>query len=461
MIGPFYFAPFRGMMLLTNDTGRYAFLSHEDFERFVREEKDLDPELLGILEEDGFFYSDSVESFIRRNKDAIRDANGYLLCATSLFIVAVTNACNNCCLYCQANGMSDVKQMSEDVAEQMLQRIQDSPSSEITIEFQGGEPLLNYPIIQYIVKRGQELLQNKRVQYTVVSNLSLLNDEMVRFFKENHVSVSTSLDGPVELHNYNRPASNDKGSYQDVIHGIKMLRSNGLYPGAIQTTTAKSLKYANEIIDEYVHLGFGQIFLRPLTRLGAAARYWDRIGYTADEFLVFYRKALNRIIDYNLKGIYIKEYHAALFLSKILCGQSVNYMELRSPCGAGIGQVAITANGNVYTCDEGRMMAEMGDEAFRLGNVFENGFDDWMNSSCCQAICSASLLDTLPGCCDCVYKPYCGVCPVINYALFGNITHVSSERCRIYKGIFDILFEFIKDGNNEIMKIFEDWGRQD
>ena len=111
-------------------------------------------------------------------------------------------------------------------------------------------------------------------------------------------------------------------------------------------------------------------------------------------------------------------------------------MELRSPCGAGIGQVAITANGNVYTCDEGRMMAEAGDEAFCLGNVFDHDYDDWIHSSCCEAICSASLLDTLPGCCDCVYKPYCGVCPVVNYAIYGNIMHVSSERCKIYKGIY-------------------------
>lgn len=51
-------------------------------------------------------------------------------------------------------------------------------------------------------------------------------------------------------------------------------------------------------------------------------------------------------------------------------------MELRSPCGAALGQLAFTASGNVYTCDEGRMMAEMGDDAFKLGNVFENGYDE-------------------------------------------------------------------------------------
>ena len=106
------------------------------------------------------------------------------------------------------------------------------------------------------------------------------------------------------------------------------------------------------------------------------------------------------------------------------------------------------------------MMAEMGDEAFRLGNVLDNTYNDWIQSSNCQAVCSASLLDTLPGCCDCVYKPYCGVCPVINYAIHGNVTHVSTERCKIYKGILDILFEFIMKRDEKIMMLFEEWGKQ-
>ena len=274
------------------------------------------------------------------------------------------------------------------------------------------------------------------------------------------MTVSTSIDGPEELHDYNRPEVGGKGSFRDTLRGIEMLKAKGIVPGAIQTSTARSLDYANEIVDEYVRLGFGQVFLRPLTRLGAAARRWDQVGYDADQFLAFYRKALDRVLEYNLKGVPVKEYHASLFLSKILFGQALNYMELRSPCGAGIGQVAITANGNVYTCDEGRMMAEAGDEAFCLGNVFDHDYDDWIHSSCCEAICSASLLDTLPGCCDCVYKPYCGVCPVVNYAIYGNIMHVSSERCKIYKGILDILFGFIKDRDEKIVKILEDWGRQ-
>ena len=41
---------------------------------------------------------------------------------------------------------------------------------------------------------------------------------------------------------------------------------------------------------------------------------------------------------------------ASVFLAKLLGDVAPNYMELRSPCGAGVGQMAFTASGDVYTC---------------------------------------------------------------------------------------------------------------
>ena len=152
MIGHFYFAPFQNRMLITNDSGNYAFLSREDFHCFIHEDGRMNADLLNELEEKGFCYYDSDESYIRKHRGAIRDANGYLMSSTSLFIFAVTNACNNRCLYCQANGIGEANQMSEEVADMTLLRIKDSPSKRITIEFQGGEPLLNFNIIKYIFK---------------------------------------------------------------------------------------------------------------------------------------------------------------------------------------------------------------------------------------------------------------------------------------------------------------------
>ena len=457
MLGHFYYGSFRDGILLTRDTGCWQYLTKEQFNAFVKDELPKDLPVYQALTENRFCFDGSEEAYIRDCVDETRSGSSYLMEPTSLFIIAVTNECNNRCVYCQANGCGALKRMTEDVAEMALRRIAGTPAHGITIEFQGGEPLMNFPIIKYIVLNAERLLPGKEVQFTLVSNLSLMTDEIAYFLQDHKVSVSTSLDGDRELHDWNRPAADRTSSFDNMLAGKKRLEKLGMRTGAIQTTTAKALDHPEKILRTYADLGYNQIFLRPLTRLGSAARRWNEIGYTPSQFLEFYRKALEEIIRMNREDIPMIEYHAALLLSKIMNSKAVNYMELRSPCGAGLGQVAITANGNVYTCDEGRMIAETGDDAFLIGNVFTDSYDDWINSSCCKAVCSASLMETLPGCCDCVYKPYCGVCPVVNYAINGNITRISKDRCNVYKGMLDTLFGYLIDGDEEIINLFQNW----
>ena len=285
----------------------------------------------------------------------------------------------------------------------------------------------------------------------------LLTDEMLRFFQEHDVSISTSLDGNPAVHNQNRRTIAGEDTHGIVVKNITRIRQTGISIGAIQTTTKASLDYPKEIVQEYVKDGLTSVFIRPLTPLGYANEHWDEIGYTTDDFLKFYRKALHEIIECNKKGIYISEGHATIFLQKIIGHFSGNYMELRSPCGASTGQIAYYYDGNVYTCDEGRMLAEMGNPFFKLGNVYTDNYNTLMESRVCSAICQASVLEGLASCSDCVYQPYCGVCPVINLALDNNIyeRQPNNYRCRIYKGILDTLFELLKD--KEIEEIFQSW----
>ena len=460
MLSGFQYKPFREEILLTNDFGMYCFLQHPIFDQVIQQKLDSDHPKYQELKEKLFIFDGSREEYIRTAEQYYREFNSFLFEPTNLLIMALTNECNNKCIYCQANGSKHRTAMTKEVADQIIRRVKEMPAKNITFEFQGGEPLLCFDLIQYIILQAEQQIPDKQISFTLVSNLILLTEEMADFFAAHQVSISTSLDGPKTLHDKNRPSFNGESSFDAVIRGKKLLEQRGIFSGAIQTTTAYSLPYPEEIVDLYTELGITQLFFRPLTRLGAAARRWNEIGYSADEYLAFYRKALFRILEKNLNGEKVTDYLLSIFLAKIFLGKSVNYMELRSPCGAAIGQLAFTANGNVYTCDEGRMIAETGDEAFLLGNVFDNGYEDWMNSNCCKAICSASLLDGLPGCHNCVYKPYCGVCPVVNYALNGSITSIVQERCKIYKGILDMLFEYIYDNDLSILQIFREWSER-
>ena len=105
------------------------------------------------------------------------------------------------------------------------------------------------------------------------------------------------------------------------------------------------------------------------------------------------------------------------------------------------------------------MLSEMGDDTFRLGTVFDSGYNTWIESTACRATCSASLLETLPTCCDCVYQPYCGVCPVVNYALEGSLfsSLPNQDRCRIYRGMLDHLMGYLLENRGEDMDILRSW----
>ncbi len=460
MINYFNFRKLNENYLITNDAGQFEFVDASTMRELVLGNIDLSSSQgLGLLEK-GFVY-ENREEFLKQQKEKIRRLKGHLFRCTSLHIFVLTNACNLQCVYCQARSGNEFKYEYMDLktAERAVDFALQAPDEYLTFEFQGGEPLLNFEVIRHIVEYTERKKKEKKIEYSLVTNMLLLDDEKIKFILDNHIGVSTSIDGNCEIHNLNRPFVDGTPSYEKVIYKLQELRANGVYPGVIETTTRMTLGHAKELIETFVSLGFNSVFIRPLTPLGYADRNWVRIGYMPEEFLEFYRECLTQIINMNIGGMNFQEGHASLFLRKILGGEDPNYMELRSPCGGMLGQVAYFFNGDVYTCDEGRMLGEMGDQSFRLGNVFENTFDEVVCSSPCKALLSASYLESLPECCDCAYQPYCGVCPVISLAMHGDIFPIAPNdyKCQIYRGILDIIFEYLRDENDVATKILKSW----
>lgn len=452
--------------LITNDFGNFAFLTDADFKTYLAG---------GIPENSALFIELAQKGFIRDRMDfaelvkKFRSKNSFLKLGPSLHIIVVTLRCNHKCLYCHASsGPENNKEldMPIDLAKDVVDAIFKTNNKNINIEFQGGEPLLNWDVVKFIIEysREKQKIDKKNLQISLVSNFSLMTDEKLKFLLKNQVSLSTSLDGPSAVHNKNRVylAGN---SYENVVKWLK--KSLRLYkkncqtflPGALTTITRYTLPHHKELVDEYVALGLHNIYIRNLNPFGFAKKTWEQIGYSGEEFIDFYKKSMEYIIGLNLKGKKIREQLAVTFLTKMLTDRDPNHMDYRSPCGAGIGQVAYNYNGDVYTCDEGRMFGRVGDDSFKMGNVRENSFQELMESDVVKSMCLASCLDAIPGCNECAYKPYCGVCPVYNYSeqgtIFGQMP--TNGRCKINMAIFDYLFEKMQD--ERVKKVFEEWVR--
>lgn len=446
--------------LITTDHGSFILLDKEEYIRFSQDR--LDKKLFDKLEERGMIITRENESEIIND---YKEKNSFLSQGTSLHIVIVTLRCNQVCTYCQASRVDENKKgfdMDQETARKTVDFIFQSPSPAITIEFQGGEPLLNYPIVKYIIEYSKRLnkIYKKDLRFNLVSNLTLIDDDMLDFLMKNKVGICTSLDGPKDIHDKNRRYFGGKGSYDDVIKGLKMIRkrkskdmSYKSIPNGLLTLTRHSLDKPKEIVDEYLKQGFDTVWFRSMSELGCAKGVWDKIGYTAEDFVEFYKKGIDYIVR---KKVQIRENLTVIILKKILQKKDPNFLDLRSPCGAAIGQLAYHYDGSIYSCDEGRMVGEI----FKLGTV-EQSYHDVLT---CEETCSlvASSVNDIYLCDNCVFKPYCGLCPVCNYVSQGNLIPKLAQdmRCKIFKEIFLFIFEkYLFD--KRYKKVFDYWAKKD
>lgn len=81
-----------------------------------------------------------------------------------------------------------------------------SPSPSLTMEFQGGEPTLVPHLIRRAIEYAEEknLTENRKLTYVICTNSVNLTDELLNLCRQYGAVISTSLDGPLYLHNHNR-----------------------------------------------------------------------------------------------------------------------------------------------------------------------------------------------------------------------------------------------------------------
>lgn len=386
---------------------------------------------------------------------------------TGLHLFVVTLRCEHSCPYCQVSRQSEDKpryDMSPEIALGALDLTFRSPSPHIKIEFQGGEPLLNFELITYIVLEAKKRNQHsgKKLAFVITTNLALINREILQFCKEHSIQLSTSLDGPQALHNANRPRPGNN-SYEKTIEGIKLVREalGRDQISALMTTTEASLHRVEEIIEEYLAQDFKGIFLRPLSPYGFAIKTKSYRSYNAERWMEFYKQGLRYIIDLNRRGIDFMEYYASTILKKMLTSEDPGYVDLTSPAGVGIGAVAYNYDGHIYASDESRMLAEMGDTTFRLGKVLENSYEEIFTSPKLLDPLEASFAYSAPMCNDCAFEPYCGADPVFHYKVQSDFVgrKPESEFCFRHMETFRFLIQAMET-DSFTRQLFTKWANR-
>ena len=381
---------------------------------------------------------------------------------TRLHIFVVTLRCEHSCHYCQVSRRSQDKltfDMSRETASAAIDLALRSPAGSIKIEFQGGEPLLNFSLVTYIVTEVERRNSGKNVCFVIATNLALIDDEILDFCATHSILVSTSLDGPRDLHNRNRPRPGGD-SYERTIRGINLVRGRlgRDRVSALMTTTEASLTRARDIVDEYLAQGFTDIFFRPVAPYGFAIKTKSYAAYPVERWLDFYKEGLDYIIHLNKGGIPFRECYASIVLKKMFASDDPGYVDLMSPAGIGIAGVVYNYDGGVYASDESRMLAEMGDTTFKLGQIGVNTYREIFTSPKLLDPLEESFAYSAPMCNDCAFEPYCGADPVFHYSRYRDYVgrKPESEFCRRNMAIFRHLIRRMEE-DALVRQLFVRW----
>lgn len=455
-------------VLISNDFGDWLFLEQDEFRRLLVGDLPPGSALHDRLAKANFL---SSELDAAQQVSRWRRKHHYLFAGATLHAFVLTHRCNHGCQYCHSSivGMERYEtDMSIEVARRGVDMAFQTTAGGITIEFQGGEPTANWETLQFIVDYAREKNETakKALSFALVTNLSLMDDERLAFLLDRRVQMCTSLDGPEDLHNRIRVYKGGN-SHEMVLAWMKKINErykelgldvNQYRVEALPTITRPSLTRWREIVDQYVEAGCRAIFLRKLDPFGFAARSVKTLGYSMDEFLEFYANAVDYIIQLNRQGVQVMERHAAIMLNKILADEEPNYLDLRIPGGACIGQMAYAPDGSVYSSDEGRFVAAMGDDMFRIGDTTQT-YTELIGGPATRALVMAGLNDGHPDCVSCVYKPWCGQQVEYNYKTQGSLhgRMRDSTWCKKHKSIFDYLMHKLERADDTELEMFRTW----
>ncbi len=181
--------------------------------------------------------------------------------------IIVTQKCNLQCKYCftdinDTKSSGKVMQLKtyQDSIEYILKRYPDGIDS---IEFFGGEPLLEFVTIKRVEENLRTLFLQRQIKMPhlgIITNGTCITSEMVDFFNECKMAVTISIDGSKFINDTIRCSTKIDSVYDKLVENMKIINKNRCFIlGAEVTINQEHIKaYQNgeEWLTELSNLGF-------------------------------------------------------------------------------------------------------------------------------------------------------------------------------------------------------------
>lgn len=381
--------------------------------------------------------TNALKSLVRYNlnldKDRINSRRGI-----GRIYLDVTSDCNLNCVYCLcsvSNSKRAIKYMDKGIARLAIDYLFENSKdwNQVDIYFYGGEPLLNFPLVEYTVKyaKNKSKEYNKSVKFLINTNGTLLSRKIINFLDEHFSAIGLSLDGDKTVHDSQRPykASNPSlSSHKNVTKYLPIileLFKDKLHISVVQNPNNPQglsiYRYFKKLKIMYLKLEPCFISLSPEFRT-------DKMNISrvlTDQVLLFkeYVKDIK-----NKNSLYIEDYWTVI--REILFGSS-----RRFSCGAGRNVVTVSVEGDIFSCHRATH-----DAAFKLGNL-KSGIDREKQGFYLSRFC-----DTFVKCKKCWARTLCGGgCMWINIHTLGKKEEVADCRCQLQKLLITQSIQLIEE----------------
>lgn len=340
--------------------------------------------------------------------------------------LVLSQKCNLSCSYCYAKGGDfgqESRLMDSGTMQRALERLVPFGDDTVVVSFFGGEPLLNFGLMEETVAYGKKLAQERGVQlrYAITTNGTVMTDEIVRFLKDNVAYVAVSLDGDANINDRERKFRNGQRCVHDaVVDTIGKLREAGIAFGLRGTVTETSAPELGRTARYLADLGPESVRMAPAFHAGGWQR--DALEQLRESSCALELEALAQIAngDDPKTGE-----HVFKVLLNAVGGERRTY-----PCAAGMGVLAVAANGDVYPCDH-----FIGIEAFRMGNVHDAQWPAERFHAVRERLTNNSV-EHRSKCGQCDVRHICGgECHVHSLLSQGDIGMPSPQHCTLTRSL--------------------------
>lgn len=346
----------------------------------------------------------------------------------------VAQTCNLRCSYCYSkDGSYGSKKpfMDEGEAYKVIDyfagRLKDG--SDLEIRFFGGEPLLNFGLIEKVVGYAEKIRKKKAItfRYSVTTNGTLFEKRIVRFLKANEFDVAISIDGQSGLHDMYRRYCNGKGSLNDVLKGLRLLKryGRGLRLKAL-VTVHKGLDLPRTF-RWLLKAGFDEVTFRPLAQRGKAN--WRLLEKGLNELLIHFLSDIEEAaMDPHSLGNF------SPYLQRLADLQRIDH-----PCRALISSLAVDTEGRFWLCH-------------RFNN--RRGFCLGSSGDGIKASSKIRSVDRSRKCLGCFARYLCGGgCYYHNLLETGNMFKPHKDYCRFMKNLIEkVIMMYIMIKRNGIVR---------